>query len=239
MADVMTPTYAQQHAHHRPHRPGRRPCRRRADHGAQGLRLYRPHLFQGLFRHRCARPDETRSRSATSRPPRTPGRCICSSSTTCCWWSTPRTCSRSRNWPTRRTTTRARVGATARRRQEQNWSAGLAVYDVSKPEAPRQIGFMPVKGGGLHRCWYVGGRWAYASALLDGFSDYILITIDMADPTKPVLAGKYWLPGMNVAAGEVPNWPSEVRPLRAAPPDRAWRHRLLLAGATRAWPWST
>ena len=34
------------------------------------------------------------------------------------------------------------------------------------------------EGGGLHRCWYVGGRWAYASALLDGFSDYILITID-------------------------------------------------------------
>jgi len=92
---------------------------------------------------------------------------------------------------------------------EQNWSAGLAVYDVSKPDAPKQIGFMPVKGGGLHRCWYTGGRWAYASALLDGFTDYILITIDMADPTKPQLVGKYWLPGMNKAEGEVPNWPSE------------------------------
>ena len=57
---------------------------------------------------------------------------------------------------------------------EQTWSAGMAVYDVSKPEAPRQIGFMPVSGGGLHRLWYVGGRWAYASALLNGFSDYIL-----------------------------------------------------------------
>lgn len=93
---------------------------------------------------------------------------------------------------------------------EQTWSAGMAVYDVSDPAAPRRIGFMPVKGGGLHRIWYVGGRWAYASALLDGFTDYIMITIDMADPTKPVLAGKYWLPGMNKAAGEVPNWPSEV-----------------------------
>ena len=90
-----------------------------------------------------------------------------------------------------------------------NWSAGMAVYDVSKPEAPRQIGFMPVAGGGLHRLWYVGGRWAYGSALLDGFSDYILVTIDMADPTKPLLAGKFWLPGMNLAAGETPNWPSE------------------------------
>lgn len=90
---------------------------------------------------------------------------------------------------------------------ERNWTAGLAVYDISAPAAPRQIGFMPVDGGGLHRLWYTGGRWAYASALLDGFTDYILITIDMADPTKPRMAGKYWLPGMNHAAGEQPNWP--------------------------------
>jgi hypothetical protein len=68
---------------------------------------------------------------------------------------------------------------------------------------------MPVDGVGLHRIWYVGGRWAYASALLDGFSDYIMITIDMADPTKPKLAGKLWLPGMNIAAGETPKWPME------------------------------
>ena len=91
----------------------------------------------------------------------------------------------------------------------QNWSAGMAVYDISKPDDPKQIGFMPVAGTGLHRLWYVGGRWAYASALLDGFSDYILITIDMQDPKRPVLAGKYWLPGMNVAAGEKANWPTK------------------------------
>jgi hypothetical protein len=90
---------------------------------------------------------------------------------------------------------------------ERNWTAGLVVYDIAKPEAPRKIGFMPVDGGGLHRLWYVGGRWAYASVLLDGFTDYILATIDMADPTNPTLAGTYWLPGMNFAAGEKPNWP--------------------------------
>ncbi|MEM6323392.1 MAG: hypothetical protein AAF748_06905 [Pseudomonadota bacterium] len=89
----------------------------------------------------------------------------------------------------------------------QDWSAGMAVYDVSTPDAPRQIGFMPVSGTGLHRIWYTGGRWAYASALLDGFTDYILITIDMADPTRPQMAGRFWLPGMNAAAGEVPDWP--------------------------------
>jgi hypothetical protein len=89
-----------------------------------------------------------------------------------------------------------------------DWSAGMAVYDVSNPAEPRQIGFMPVGGTGLHRIFYTGGRYAYASALLDGFTDYIMIVIDLADPKKPELVGKFWLPGMNKAAGEVANWPS-------------------------------
>ncbi len=86
------------------------------------------------------------------------------------------------------------------------WTAGMTVYDISIPDAPRKIGFLPVEGVGIHRIWYVGGRWAYASALLDGFSDYIFITIDMADPTRPEIAGRWWLPGMNAAAGETPTW---------------------------------
>jgi hypothetical protein len=68
---------------------------------------------------------------------------------------------------------------------------------------------MPVDGVGLHRIWYVGERWAYASAMIEGFSDYILVTIDMQDPAKPQIVGRYWLPGMNLAAGETANWPLE------------------------------
>jgi len=92
-----------------------------------------------------------------------------------------------------------------------DWTAGVAVYDIAKPAEPRRIGFMPVDGGGIHRLWYVGGRWAYASALLDGFTDYIFITIDMADPARPREAGRWWIPGMNAAAGETPTWPSTRR----------------------------
>ena len=95
------------------------------------------------------------------------------------------------------------------------------------PDEPRQIGFMPVEGTGLHRIWYVGGRWAYASALLDGFSDYILITIDMQDPKKPVarrqiLAARHERRGRR--EGELAD---QERPLRPASPDRSRRHRLL------------
>lgn len=99
-----------------------------------------------------------------------------------------------------------RTVGTAEGKRPRDWSAGLAVYDISKPEEPRRIGFLPVEGGGVHRCWYTGGRWAYVSALLDGFTDYIFMTVDLADPTQPREAGRYWLPGMNLAAGERPGW---------------------------------
>jgi hypothetical protein len=92
-----------------------------------------------------------------------------------------------------------------------SWSAGLAVYDISRGDNPRQIGFMPVEGGGVHRIWYTGGRWAYVSALLDGFTDYIFMTVDMSDPTQPREAGRFWLRGMNAAAGETPSWPASRR----------------------------
>jgi len=108
---------------------------------------------------------------------------------------------------------------------QRDWSAGMTVFDMSKPTEPRQIGFLPVSGRGLHRIWYVGGRWVYASALFDGFTDYILITIDMADPQHPQIAGRYWLPGMNAAAGEKPN--IGARPLRTASCHRRWRHCVL------------
>jgi len=100
---------------------------------------------------------------------------------------------------------------TAEAKRTRDWSAGLAVYDISRPEAPRRIGFMPVEGGGIHRIWYTGGRFAYASVLLDGFTDYIFMTVDMSDPAYPREAGRWWIPGMNLAAGETPSWPSSRR----------------------------
>ncbi|HXD46558.1 MAG TPA: hypothetical protein VN655_15630 [Pseudolabrys sp.] len=100
---------------------------------------------------------------------------------------------------------------TAEAKRTRDWSAGLAVYDISQPAAPRQIGFMPVEGGGIHRLWYTGGRWAYASVLLDGFTDYIFMTVDMSDPAHPREAGRWWIPGMNLAAGETPSWPASRR----------------------------
>lgn len=97
------------------------------------------------------------------------------------------------------------------KKARRDWTAGIAVYDIAAPAHPRRIGFMPVDGGGIHRLWYTGGRWAYASALIDGFTDYIFISVDMADPAHPREAGRWWIPGMNTAAGETPDWPASRR----------------------------
>jgi len=87
-----------------------------------------------------------------------------------------------------------------------DFMAGMRVYDISKPEEPRQIGYLEIEGLGLHRIWYDGGRYAYASALLEGYSDHILLIIDMSDPSHPVEAGRWWIPGMWRAGGETPAW---------------------------------
>ncbi|MBX6324117.1 MAG: hypothetical protein IRY94_20060 [Rhodospirillaceae bacterium] len=121
-------------------------------------------------------------------------------------------------------TAKAKKGGKAAR----DWTAGMSVYDISRPEEPRQIAFMPVDGGGIHRIWYVGGRWAYCSALLDGFTDYIFMAIDMADPRKPRPAGRWWIPGMNQAAGEKPSW---------APTRRMGLHHPIVHGDTAYCAW--
>lgn len=94
--------------------------------------------------------------------------------------------------------------------RNETFTAGLRIYDISDPAHPRAIGFCPVEGFGLHRAWWVGDRYVYASASLDGFSDHVLVVIDVADPTRPVVAGRFWLPGQWLAGGERPLEPGRV-----------------------------
>lgn len=91
-----------------------------------------------------------------------------------------------------------------------DFAAGMRIYDISSPAEPRLIGYLPVEGCGLHRIWYDGGRYAYASALLDGYTDHILLIIDLANPEAPIEAGRWWIPGMWRDGGEVQTWSNRV-----------------------------
>ena len=91
-------------------------------------------------------------------------------------------------------------------RRDLEFAAGIRVYDVSRPENPREVGFMPVNGLGVHRMWYVGGRYLYCSAHFEGFADHILTIVDLREPMRPEIVGRWWMPGMWRAGGENPAW---------------------------------
>ena len=91
-----------------------------------------------------------------------------------------------------------------------SWSAGMAIYDISERDNPRQIGFFQVPGLGIHRMAVAGEPYAYASRTDDGINNRFLSIIDLTDPTEPEEVGRWWLPGQNRVAGEQPSWdPSE------------------------------
>ena len=90
-----------------------------------------------------------------------------------------------------------------------DFTAGLNIYDIADPTNPREIAFLLVPGIGLNRLWYVGGRYAYVSAHMDGYTDHILVVVDMKEPTKPEMAGHWALPGMWRAGGETPSWTNQ------------------------------
>jgi hypothetical protein len=90
-------------------------------------------------------------------------------------------------------------------------AAGMAVYSLEDPLAPRQIGFFESGGRGVHRIVWRGGRYAYVSATPDGFDDRIWVIVDLSDPEHPVEAGRWWWPGMWRDGDETPDWSGDRR----------------------------
>ncbi len=126
-------------------------------------------------------PKKSARGETTSRRRQTPGTSICRLPTICCWSFTPRTCSLQPNLPTSAPITAAprqdrRHGQAKRTR---DWSAGLAVYDISKPETPRQIGFMPVEGGASTAPGTQAGAGPMCRFCSTVSPDYMFMTLDI------------------------------------------------------------
>src|SRR5881409_2957994 len=99
--------------------------------------------------------------------------------------------------------------------------SGLSIHDISRPGEMKEIAFLEMPGLGINRLWWPGGRYAYVAAHFDGFTDHILSIVDLKNITKPEIISRWWLPGMNRAAGE---------PSNLAPGKRAALHHMLTAG---------
>jgi hypothetical protein len=99
--------------------------------------------------------------------------------------------------------------------------SGLSIHDISRPAAMREIAFLEMPGLGVNRLWWAGGRYAYVAAHFDGFTDHVLCIVDLRDVTKPEIVTRWWLPGMNRAAGEAAT---------LAPGRRVALHHMITAG---------
>ena len=84
---------------------------------------------------------------------------------------------------------------------------GLKVFDVSKPTDPREIGFLPMTGKGVHRMTYWEEPYAYVTGSEEGWTDQFLMIVDLSDPSNPREVGRFWMPGMHAAGGETLNLP--------------------------------
>jgi hypothetical protein len=88
------------------------------------------------------------------------------------------------------------------------YTAGIAVYNVADPAAPKLLCDFSTGGPGVHRFWFVDGRYAHLSAGAEGFTDQIYRILDLRRPDRPEEIGRWWIPGQWSAGGETPDWPA-------------------------------
>ena len=114
------------------------------------------------------------------------------------------------------------------------FGGGLAIYDVSKPRAPTQIGKWRTAGRGVHR-YDFDGRYAYVSPTAEGYIGNIVMILDLKNPAQPEEVGRWWIPGQWQAGGEHYPWadgpaPRCHHPIRMG--DRLfvsyWHHGLFI-----------
>ncbi|HVC24483.1 MAG TPA: hypothetical protein VND23_01885 [Acidimicrobiales bacterium] len=96
---------------------------------------------------------------------------------------------------------------------------GVELFDISQPAAPRPIGHFDASGGeslGTHFVWLGGDGYAYLASGASDFTPrdardrFMFRILDVSSPTRPVEAGRWWLPGVAVSDVEAaPERPSE------------------------------
>lgn len=87
---------------------------------------------------------------------------------------------------------------------EDPFDNGVHIYDIATdPENPRHIAHWKpqTSGGGTHRSFYNGGRYAHLTSTADGYEGLLYRILDVSDPANPREAGRWWLPHQWSAGG--------------------------------------
>ena len=116
--------------------------------------------------------------------------------------------------------------------------AGFDIWDISKPETPKKICHYDTSGPhswGVHCVWCVDGEFVHMSSGAKDFepnnpNDHqIYQIIDIRNPSKPVEAGRWWIPGQKKGETPLPrnpNFDNGYRPhncmVYPQRPDRAY-----------------
>ena len=89
--------------------------------------------------------------------------------------------------------------------------AGLTLYDVSRPETPREIAFFDCAGPhsrGVHQLWFADGKTIHCAAGSADFvprnplDDQFYRAIDVSDAARPREIGRWWYPGTSASDPE-------------------------------------
>ena len=92
----------------------------------------------------------------------------------------------------------------------QAWLAGLSVYDVSDPFNPREIGYWPCGGRGVHRMTYWNSPYAYLANGSPECKGQLLTILDLSDPANPEQIGRWWYPGQGRSETDQRHWAPEA-----------------------------
>ena len=111
--------------------------------------------------------------------------------------------------------TEADIGEIEKEAQRGYHNGGFKIYDISRPEQPKEIVHHRTGGIGVHR-FDMDERYAYISTEMNGFIGNILVIYDICDPQNPKEISRWWMPGQHIAGGERPSWPGRQHRLHHA-----------------------
>jgi hypothetical protein len=91
--------------------------------------------------------------------------------------------------------------------------AGFEIFDISVPEKPKSIAFVDRSGDksrGVHQLWFCDGEYVHMASGAADFvthnqlDDQCYQIFDVRNPSKPIEAGRWWMPGTRVGDSEPP-----------------------------------